>query len=96
MAGRGHTEIVGVLLSKGADFNAEPGHKDSRSVLMCVVYSRDLEIVKILLGYGANAGSEPVFQYTVEMQYTDITKLLIDNGADIYAIGGYAGETVSS
>lgn len=82
LAERGHTEIVKAVLSKGADLNnAAPGHEDGRSVLMCAVYSGDLEILKILLGYGASVDSGLVLQYAVEMQYTDITELLLDNGA---------------
>jgi len=58
-SGRGHLEIVRLLLERGADPNLpEPGNAPHGRALYSAVYGRHFEVAKLLLEHGANPNQE--------------------------------------
>ncbi len=58
-AGRGHLEIVRLLLERGADPNApEEGNAPHGRALYSAVYDRYFEVARLLLEHGANPNQE--------------------------------------
>jgi ankyrin repeat protein len=58
-SGRGHLEIVRLLLERGADPNVpEPGNAPHGRALYSAVYGRHFEVAKLLLEHGANPNQE--------------------------------------
>ncbi len=87
---KGDTEIVKMLLDKGADVNAKDNN--GNAALIWAVDRKNTEIIKMLLDKGADVnvdvnvkdGSrEPVLIYAIKKDNTEIVKILLDNGADV-------------
>jgi len=82
----GHTEIVRLLLKKGAD----PNMSDVNGYTILMIASRfgeNTEIVRLLLDKGAHINVQDVNGKTVLMEAshfgnTDMVRLLLDKGAD--------------
>jgi ankyrin repeat protein len=82
-----HTEMVKLLLDKGADVNAETAGFTALSFASSVGRT---EIVKLLLDKGANVNVIPIDGVTPLISassggYVEIVKLLLDKGADVNA-----------
>ena len=82
----GNTEIVRLLLDKGA---AIEQCSDTGMTALMFAAGRDIEIVKLLLERGAKVDSRDIegktaFMFASESRRTDTMKLLLDNGAEIY------------
>ncbi|KAJ7459000.1 ankyrin repeat-containing domain protein [Mycena latifolia] len=84
----GHTEIVRLLLEKGANFNAG----DDDSPLQLASEAGHTEIVRLLLDKGAdvNVGDdESPLHLASEEGHTEIVHLLLEKGADFNAGNDY-------
>ena len=82
---KGYTDVVIDLIKKGADVNV---HTENGTALFNAANLGRTEIVKILLKEGANVnlgGYMSPLQVAAKQCYPEIVRLLIDNGADIYA-----------
>ncbi|KAF7343972.1 ANK-REP-REGION domain-containing protein [Mycena venus] len=95
----GHTEIVQILLNKGANVNAA-GRKWGSS-LQAAAYGGHTDIVQILLDKGADVNAAGVFygsslQAAAEGGHTDIVQILLDKGADVNAAGGRYGSSLQA
>ncbi|KAJ7019611.1 ankyrin repeat-containing domain protein [Mycena alexandri] len=95
----GHTEIVGILLEKGADVNAAGGFNGNS--LQAAAAQGHIEIVGILLEKGANVhaagglyGSS--LQAAAAQGHTEIVCILLENGADVNAAGGRYGSSLQA
>ena len=87
-AGRGHTEIVKLLLEKGIDINTKT--KWGWTPLLYAINFRKVETSKLLLEKGANPNQNNVWRQTplhfaAMTGMVSITKLLINKGAEINA-----------
>lgn len=80
----GHTELVKLLLEKGADIHAEDDDSLRRASK-----NGHFEIVKLLLENGVNihAGKDSALYVSCVNGHTDIVKLLVEKGADISLSG---------
>ncbi|KAF7356357.1 ANK-REP-REGION domain-containing protein [Mycena venus] len=83
---KGHTEIVHILVEKGADINT--AGREWGSLLHSAAYLGHTEIVSILIEKGAkvNAAGGPygsVLHTAVGKGHTEIVRILIESGADI-------------
>lgn len=80
---KGFTEIVKLLLDRGANVNFEVHYE---GVLSAAAYSGNLEIMQLLLDpkYGAkvNSGITPLYS-AADFGHANIVRLLLDHGADI-------------
>ncbi|KAJ6470172.1 ankyrin repeat-containing domain protein, partial [Mycena vulgaris] len=95
----GHTEIVGILLEKGADVNAAGGYYGSS--LQAAAAQGHTEIVGILLEKGADvnaAGGKygSSLQAAATRGYTEIVGILLEKGADVNAAGGEYGSSLQA
>jgi len=90
----GYTEIVQLLLEKGADVNAETN--DGKTALMYAAAKGRTEIVQLLLEKGADVNTKiygtPILLWAHENGHTKIIQLLLEKGADVNAKNKY-GET---
>jgi ankyrin repeat protein len=80
-ASRGYTHIVDLLLTYKADINAETD--EGWNVLFAAVMNHHVDIVKILLKYGAhptrkNARGYSAMSWAKHLKFNDIVKLLTD------------------
>lgn len=94
---KGDTEKVGAALVNKADPNLFGKYSKNESVLMTATRAGNLEIVKLLLKYGANpnrgtfTGSFPEFLGATALFYAagngnaEVAKALIDGGANVNA-----------
>ncbi|KAJ3875512.1 ectomycorrhiza-induced ankyrin-domain/NACHT-domain-containing protein [Lentinula edodes] len=94
---RGHEAIIGLLLEKGANVNAEGG--EYGNALQAASSEGHEEIVKFLLEKGANVNAQGgeygnALQGAVFRQNEAIVKLLLEEGADVNAQGGYHGNAL--
>lgn len=88
-----NTEVVKILLNSGA----EPNAKDDEgwTALMSVVDKDevDIEIIKMLIEAGADVNAKnqynttPLLRTVCWNNRSDIVKIMLDNGADMYACG---------
>ncbi|EDU43191.1 ankyrin repeat domain containing protein [Pyrenophora tritici-repentis Pt-1C-BFP] len=88
---RGHTEIVKLLLDKGADVNAQGGLHGN--ALQAASERGHAEVVKLLLDNGADVNAQGgdygnALQAASERGHKEVVELLLDNGADVNAQGG--------
>lgn len=81
----GHTEIVELLLEKGADIHAY----DDRA-LVWATNGRHIETVRLLLEKGANvhANNDEALRIASGNDDAEIIRLLLDNGANINVFNG--------
>ncbi len=91
-SGRGHSEIVKLLLARGAGVNSGTGH----TALMLAANQGYTEIVKMLLNAGAEVNArdedgQTALLATALTGHAGIIKLLLNAGADVNAItqGGH-------
>lgn len=80
-----------LLLDNKADVNTKAATVDSRTALQTAVEGGYIEIVKLLLDYGADVddidNGRTALQTTAESGYTNIVKLLLDNGTNVNNVG---------
>jgi thiol-disulfide isomerase/thioredoxin len=90
-AQNGHTEIVKLLLEKGADVNAVGG-----KVLIGAANGGHTEIVKLLLERGAdvNAAGGTALMTAAAMGRTEVVKLLLEKDADVNAKSNIFGTSL--
>jgi len=94
----GDTEVVQLLLDKGADIETE--NYDGSTALIWAAANGHTEVVKLLLDKGANIQARNVHGHTALVMAaaydrTEVVQLLLDNGADIEA-EGFDGQTALS
>ncbi|KAJ7215061.1 hypothetical protein GGX14DRAFT_338766, partial [Mycena pura] len=95
----GNTEIVHLLLEKGADINARGG--EYGNALQAAAYQGNTEILHLLLEKGADINAQGG-QYGNALQdaayrgKTEIVHLLLEKGADINAQGGQYGTALQA
>lgn len=88
----GHSEIVKVLLEKGADVNAEGGYDGF--AMANAIATTDIRMVKALLDYGAKM-DVPTGEWSTALQLAvfwkagGVVEMLIDRGADVNQCSGY-------
>ena len=84
----GHTQLVKLLIGKGADVNAR--NRDGNTSLHWAAEKGHIEVVKLLLEKGANVnvqdihGRTPLY-WAAQYGYTEIVKLLLEKEADVNA-----------
>jgi len=91
----GSTDIVSLLLDKGADVNAQDA--DGYTALSIASRNGHTEVVKLLLDKGADvnvqdADGDTALIWASRNGHTEVVKLLLDKGADINAKDKY-GDT---
>jgi ankyrin repeat protein len=78
----GQTEVVSLLLARGADPNADTrGFGGSLSPLAFAATYNHLEILRLLLDHGARINSESLWQ-ALHYNQPKVASLLLDRGAD--------------
>ena len=90
----GHTEIVQILLEKGAEVNVKGGHYGT--ALIAASRQGHIEIVQILLEKGAEINIKGGHYGTALVAaslegYTEIVQILLEKGAEINIKGGHYG-----
>ena len=91
-AGRGHKEVVGLLLEHGADVNARsPSHE---TALHVAARRGHKEVVELLLEHGADVNARsPLHQTALHVaarqEHKEVVELLLEHGADVNAGAGY-------
>lgn len=92
---KGDFEIIQYLLSAGAGVNHHwvPSRNSTEvTALQAAVSTRNIDIVRLLLEWGADAsapanpiarGGKTALQIAVSMNYFEMVELLVENGADI-------------
>jgi ankyrin repeat protein len=98
-ADKGYASIVELLLSQGADVNAQGG--EYGNALQAALYRGKPAIVELLMSEGANINAQGgkygnALQAASTGSDTDIVKLLLSKGADINAEGGYYGNALQA
>jgi ankyrin repeat protein len=86
--GTGHTGVVNILLSAGADANAEL--KGGETVLMVAARAGNLEAVKVLLARGAKHDTrerrgQTALMWAAAEGHAAVVRALIEAGADVSA-----------
>ena len=87
-SGRGHADIVKLLLEKGANVNAKSIH--GYTALTAASRNGHADIVKLLIDSGADVNAKEIEGATALMAaswagHADVVRLLLDNGADVNA-----------
>ena|SRR2546430_1767550 len=91
-----YTQIVRILLERGADINAQD--QWGRSALMIAADAGYLDTVKLLLDWEANVHLKDMRGYTALMRaawkgHLDIVNALIERGADVNGVDEKHGYT---
>jgi cytohesin len=86
----GHTDVVKLLLIKGADVDVRGGPDSETPLHYAAMLRTATDIVEILITNGAdvnakNAAGETPLHYAAEHGSKDMAELLIDSGADVNA-----------
>ncbi|KAJ5470923.1 Ankyrin repeat protein [Penicillium desertorum] len=89
--GRGHTEIIKLLLKKGANVNTNRGFYGN--ALQAALSRGHLEIIQLLLKKGTNVNTEGgwygnALQAALSIGHIETILLLLKNGADVNTQGG--------
>jgi len=89
-ADNGHTEIVRLLLEAGANPNVSMATRDYDTPLLMAIRWEDLELVKLLVLWGAtvdacNRKGTTALASASDTGYTDMVEFLIECGADVNA-----------
>ena len=87
-AGRGHIEIVKLLLENGADVNSRT--KDGDTALIVASKAGHTNVVKLLLERGAdvnakNRNGRMALMGATNQGHLNVVKLLLERGADVNA-----------
>ncbi|KAJ7845607.1 hypothetical protein B0H14DRAFT_3867996 [Mycena olivaceomarginata] len=95
----GYTEIVGLLLAKGADVNQQGGKYGN--ALLAASYRGHPEVVRLLLANGANVNAQggrygTALQAACGRGYEVIVRLLLEHGADVKVYGGFFGSALQA
>ena len=77
-------KMMEFLLEKGANVNAN----DDYILRSCAQY-HNIGVLRILVGFGANASNNMAMINAIKNDNIECVKLLLDNGANMYANGGY-------
>lgn len=85
-AGEGHTEIVELLLAKGADANAADAGKST--ALMNAAINGHTDVVEALLAHGAQVNAKgkrgfTALMWAAQYGYPDTIKVLLSHGAKV-------------
>lgn len=97
-AERGHDHLVSRLLRLGADVNAPPSPTAGYTALQAAAGGGYMTILKLLLQHGAdiNGASAKYKGYTAQGAclggHLEIVDLLIEEGANVHALGGIYGD----
>jgi ankyrin repeat protein len=97
----GCVAVANYLIEKGADVNATDKGKHTPLTRACNMHDLDLTLIQHLIDKGADVnwqgtnGNTPL-HWAVYTGGLQLTKLLIDNGADVNAYDKYNGPVVSS
>lgn len=89
---KGQTEIVRLLLDKGADLSI--GDNENSLPIHCAAISGDTSVVGLLLGRGADInaidynGMTPLM-FAVSYGKGDVANYLLDSGADVNVVSSY-------
>jgi hypothetical protein len=94
----GHTEIVQLLVEKGADIDSKDG--SGRTALLWAAEKGHKEIVQILVEKGAdidskNGSGQPVLLWAAGIGHKEIVQLLVEKGVDIDSRDGFGWTALS-
>ncbi|MEE1743299.1 ankyrin repeat domain-containing protein [Streptomyces sp. JV184] len=93
-AGRGHADVVRLLVEAGADLEQRAGEYEESTPLCLAAIRGHTEVVEVLLDAGAQLGAQGRLRYvplvlaatTGADGYSETVDLLLDCGADINAV----------
>ncbi|OBT82577.1 hypothetical protein VE02_08684 [Pseudogymnoascus sp. 03VT05] len=98
-SGRGYKEIVCLLLTAGAEINAQSGRDDCGNALQAASSNGHNDVVKVLLSKGANVNAQrkdystalysTALQAATNRGHDNTVRLLLTAGANINAKGRY-------
>ncbi|KAF1982386.1 ankyrin [Aulographum hederae CBS 113979] len=99
MAMNGLLEIVELLLSKGANVNAQGGHYGN--ALQVASYKGHSSVVELLLSRGADVNARGgdygnALQEASYKGHSSVVELLLSRGADVNAQGGHYGNALQA
>jgi hypothetical protein len=94
----GRTEIVKILLERGANPNVVEHGNNNMTPLIWAAALDNLECVRMLLEHGADVNAFTTQGYTALMQAAQngtpaTVRVLLDHGADRSLVNGYQGQT---
>lgn len=98
-AGRGHKEIVEILIKAGVDVNARGGDTYNGNALHAAAKGGYKDIVKLLIKKGAEVNTQSG-EYDIALHaaansgHKEVVKILIEAGGDVNAQGGYYGNAL--
>jgi len=92
-AREGHSRLVGVLISRGADADLADGTSEAWTPMMHAIDVREMDSVRALLNVGADPNAAAGDGRTALMMaagygYSRITRLLLERGADPRRVDG--------
>jgi hypothetical protein len=96
---QGHTQIVKLLLDKGADVNAQGGYMGN--ALQAASGEGHEQVVKLLLDKGADVNAQGgnydnALQAASEGGHEQVIKLLLDKNVDVNTQGGHYGNALQA
>jgi ankyrin repeat protein len=92
-AAENYPELAKAALENGAEVDRTYG-PFKQTALMRVSIEGNIEILKLLIQYGASidmetTGGETALIYSAARGHTEIVKLLVENGADVHHVGSF-------